>query len=97
MRSTKVTVKGQKYRVVFQENMEAGGLNFPAEKIIVINKSFSVEEQMDALVHELLHALFQENSWDKAMNCITLEELMTYELTKFFFSLHKALKAFEKK
>jgi Zn-dependent peptidase ImmA (M78 family) len=97
MRSSKITVKGQPYKIIFQNHMSSGGLNFPGDHKIVINKELPAAEQMEKLVHELLHALFQENSWDMALESLVMEETMIYELTKFFFSIHKAIKAFEAK
>jgi len=96
MKSNQITIKGQPYRIIFQDHIGSSGLNFPGEKVIVVDKSMAKEDQVDALVHELLHGLFQENSWDRALSSLAMEETMVYELTRFFFTVHKALKSFEK-
>tara|TARA_R100000278_G_scaffold27127_2_gene24785 strand:+ start:1082 stop:1387 length:306 start_codon:yes stop_codon:yes gene_type:complete len=51
-----ITIGGQKYKVVYQKNLEDFGSLDVDKKIITLRENLSTKERLDTLLHEAFHA-----------------------------------------
>lgn len=51
-----ITIGGQKYKVVYQKNLEDFGSLDVDKKLITLRENLSTKERLDTLLHEAFHA-----------------------------------------
>lgn len=73
---TRITVLGQKIKVVQVELDELYGDFTPSKKIIRINERLTEEEKYQTLMHEAIHAALELAGWSHALSNETEEGIV---------------------
>ena len=82
-----VNIKGQKYKILpFDGKGNHYGMCNVKDKEILIDASFSKEDQLKAFLHEVLHAACHECALDQVISA-EMEELICENVSNVYYDL----------